>query len=205
MKNLDVILRILDEKFPDPQPSLQYTTPFTLLIATLLSAQCHDEQVNKVTPRLFARASTPQQMKALTEQEIGQLIHSCGFYKVKAHYIRTLSQQLCDHFAGIVPNNFAELETLSGVGHKTASVVIGHAFGIPAFPVDTHIKRVSLKWGLSQGPSVEKVEADLKQIFPKKDWFKRHLQMILYGRYYCNHIACNTKHLCNICKTLQKY
>ena len=115
-----------------------------------------------------------------------------------------MSQQLCDHFHGIVPNNFAELETLSGVGHKTASVVMGHAFGIPAFPVDTHIKRVALKWGLSQGPSVEKIEEDLKQIFPKKDWFKRHLQMILYGRYYCNHIACNAKHLCDICKALQK-
>lgn len=204
MKNLDVVLQELDGKFPNPQPSLQYTTPFTLLIATLLSAQCHDEQVNKVTPKLFEKAATPQQMKDLSEQEIGQLIHSCGFYKVKARYIQTLSQQLCDHFQGVVPNTFEELESLVGVGHKTASVVMGHAFGFPAFPVDTHIRRVSLKWGLSRGPSVEKIEADLKQIFPKKDWFKRHLQMILYGRQFCNRVACTPEHPCDICKALNQ-
>mgnify|MGYP004651473001 FL=1 len=203
MTSLDIILKVLDEKFPNPQASLHYTTPFTLLIATLLSAQCHDEQVNKVTPQLFAKADTPQQMQTLSEQEIGQLIHSCGFYKVKAHYIRILSQQLCDQFHGIVPNTFEELETLTGIGHKTASVVLGHAFGLPAFPVDTHVKRVAIRWGLSQGPSVEKVEEDLKFIFPQKDWFKRHLQMVLYGRHYCNHTACNQKHLCDICKNLQ--
>jgi endonuclease III len=198
-----LIIHILDKYYPQPQASLVYTTPFTLLIATLLSAQCHDEQVNRVTPKLFEKADTPQKMALLSEETIGQLIYSCGFYRTKAHYIRELSEQLCVLHNGIVPNNFEDLEKLSGVGHKTASAVLGHAFGIPTFPVDTHVRRLAIRWGLSRGPSVERVEHDLKNIFSQNTWFKRHIQMISYGRQFCNHQTCNQKHSCEICFVLK--
>ena len=201
-ERVNVITRILDKHYPYPQASLNYTTPFTLLVATLLSAQCHDEQVNRVTPKLFQLADTPQKMASLSEETIGKIIYSCGFYHAKAHYIRELSEQLCTLHNGVVPSNFETLEKLSGVGHKTASVVLGHAFGIPAFPVDTHVRRLAIKWHLSPGPSVERVECDLKQIFPENTWFKRHIQIISFGRQFCNRQTCRPDHLCEICSAL---
>lgn len=202
LKRTDIILKLLNHFCPDPQPSLVYSTPYQLLIAVLLSAQCKDERVNKVTPQLFQEASTPQAMRQLPLKRIEAIIHSCGFFKVKARYIHELSEQLCTLYDGQVPASFEALESLSGVGHKTASVVMGHAFGEKTFPVDTHIHRLSLKWQLSKGPSVEKVEADLKQLFSDTIWHKLHLQMINYGRNYCNRFACTSKKLCPICQAL---
>ncbi|MGX8717255.1 MAG: endonuclease III [bacterium] len=204
-ERIEIVTHILDKCYPNPQASLDYTTPFTLLVATLLSAQCHDEQVNRVTPKLFEKANTPQKMALLSEETIGKLIYSCGFYHSKAHYIRELSEQLCTLHNGNVPQDFESLEKLSGVGHKTASVVLGHAFGLPAFPVDTHIRRLAIKWKLSPGPSVERVEQDLKRIFPQNTWFKRHIQIISYGRQYCNRQACRPEHPCEICSALKIY
>ena len=201
-KRATIILKQLDIFCPDPKPSLTYETPYQLLIAVLLSAQCKDERVNQVTPRLFQEAPTPQAMVKLPIETIERIIHSCGFFKVKSRYIHKLSEQLCTHYNGQVPATFEALESLSGIGHKTASVVMGHAFGMKTFPVDTHIHRLSLKWQLSKGPSVEKVEADLKCIFPDSIWHKLHLQMIDYGRNYCNRFACTSKKLCPICKAL---
>ena len=205
MIKIELVRTLLDEKYPDPHVSLDYTTPFQLLIATLLSAQCHDEQVNKVTPVLFQKASTPEQMRSLGETEIGKLIYSCGFYRTKSHYIAQLSKQLCERFGGAVPDTFEDLESLPGIGHKTASVVMMYAFGYPAFPVDTHIHRVAMQWGLSKGPTVERVEKDLKTLFHQNLWYKLHLQMINYGRKFCNHVACKKEHPCPICKALNIY
>ena len=192
---------LLDEIIPYPNAALDYRSPFALLIATLLSAQCHDEQVNRVMPTFLKRAPSPETVCALSEEEIGAIIHSCGFFRVKAHYIATLSRQLCENFNGNVPDDFPSLESLAGVGHKTASVVMGYAFGHPTFPVDTHVHRLALKWHLSSG-SVEKVEADLKRLFPESDWFRRHIQMITYGRKYCNRVVCKEGSLCRVCRVL---
>jgi len=202
-QRVHIVIRYLDAAFPDPGPSLQASSPFELLIATILSAQCRDEQVNRVLPALMKAAPSPPKMRLLPEETIQNLIHSCGFFRAKAHAISALSHQLCARFHGQVPSTFGDLESLPGVGHKTASVVMGHAFGQPAFPVDTHIKRLALKWGLSQGPTVERIEADLKRLFPQSTWFKRHMQMILFGRTYCNRTACKPAHLCCICKALK--
>ncbi|MCQ2956081.1 MAG: endonuclease III [Opitutales bacterium] len=201
---LQIILHYLDQAFPNPEPSLQASTPFEILIATLLSAQCHDEQVNRVMPNLMNAAHTPQEMRKVPEATLQKLIYSCGFFRNKARAIKALSEQLCERFNGEVPCTFDDLESLPRVGHKTASVVMGHAFGQFAFPVDTHIHRLALKWGLSKGPNVERVERDLKRIFPQNDWFKRHLQLILFGRAYCNRTQCKPEHLCCICKALQE-
>ena len=198
-----IVIRYLDAAFPDPVPSLRANSPFELLIATILSAQCRDEQVNRVLPALMKAAPSPQKMRLLPEKTIQNIIHSCGFFRAKAHALSALSHQLCARFHGQVPSTFGDLESLPGVGHKTASVVMGHAFGQPAFPVDTHIKRLALKWGLSQGPTVERIEADLKRLFPQSTWFKRHMQMILFGRTYCNRTQCKPTHLCCICKALK--
>ena len=204
-KRVVKVVECLEQMVPNPCTSLPYDSPFALLIATLLSAQCHDEQVNRVMPGLWKKASTPQEMCLLSEAEIGALIHPCGFFRTKAHYIATLSRQLCERFHGEVPNHFPSLESLAGVGHKTASVVMGHAFGYPAFPVDTHVYRLARKWRLSVGSSVERVEVDLKRCFPQNEWFRRHLQMITYGRLYCNRVACKPEHLCKICQALQAF
>ena len=201
-KRARIILDQLDTFCPDPKPSLTYETPYQLLIAVLLSAQCKDERVNRVTPKLFQQGPTPQSMVKLPIEALETIIYPCGFFKVKARYIHELSQQLCTQYNGQVPSTLEALERLSGVGHKTASVVMSHAFGAKTFPVDTHIYRLSLKWGLSKGPSVEKVEADLKRIFPDSVWYKLHLQMIDYGRKYCNRFACTSQKLCPICKAL---
>jgi endonuclease III len=176
---------VLDGLYPAPPIPLNHRDPFTLLIAVLLSAQTTDAQVNKVTPALFARASNPRQMAELTENEILACIRSCGLAPSKAKNIARLAGILVDEHGGSVPRDLAALERLPGVGHKTASVVMSQAFGEPAFPVDTHIHRLAARWRLSDGSSVEKTERDLKKLFPRDEWSRRHLQIIYFGREYC--------------------
>lgn len=176
---------ILDRIYPQPPIPLTHEDPFTLLIAVLLSAQTTDVQVNRVTPALFAKASTPAAMAALSETKILSLIRSCGLAPSKARNIRKLAVMLLKEHGGNVPANMEALEELPGVGHKTASVVMVQAFGEPAFPVDTHIHRLAQRWRLSKGKNVEQTERDLKKLFPKEEWGKRHLQMIYFGREYC--------------------
>jgi endonuclease-3 len=176
---------ILDELYPEPPIPLDHRDAFTLLIAVLLSAQTTDAQVNKVTPALFARASTPAAMARLTEAEILDCIRSCGLSPGKSKNIRKLAQTLLDEHRGEVPVDMDALERLPGVGHKTASVVMSQAFGHPAFPVDTHIHRLAERWGLSRAKNVEMTERDLKKVFPRDTWSRRHLQMIYFGRQYC--------------------
>ncbi|TAE00848.1 MAG: endonuclease III [Bacteroidetes bacterium] len=180
-----VISNILEELFPEVPIPLQHSDPYTLLIAVLLSAQCTDERVNKVTPFLFARAKTPAEMVQLSVDEIQEIIRPCGLSPKKSKAIYSLSRVLLEKYDGQVPKTFEQLEELDGVGHKTASVVMSQAFGFPAFPVDTHIHRLAFRWQLSSGKNVEKTEQDLKKIFPKKKWNKLHLQMIFFGRKYC--------------------
>lgn len=197
------IERILNELYPEPPIPLQHGDSYTLLIAVLLSAQCTDARVNKVTPELFAAASTPQEMVKLSVKEIQKIIHSCGLSPQKAKAIWELSDILIKKFVGNVPESFEELESLPGVGHKTASVVMAHAFDHPAFPVDTHIHRCAERWGLSSGKNVKQTEKDLKALFPKKHWIRLHLQMIYFGREYCpakKHDAA----LCPICSWISK-
>ena len=176
---------ILDGLYPNPPIPLAHRDPFTLLIAVLLSAQTTDAQVNKVTPALFARAATPAAMATLREDEILALIRSCGLSPSKAKNIRRLAQILVEEHGGNVPRDLEALERLPGVGHKTASVVMAQAFGEPAFPVDTHIHRLAHRWRLSNGTNVEKTERDLKKVFPRDEWGRRHLQIIYFGREYC--------------------
>lgn len=193
----------LDELFPNPPIPLNFSNPYTLLIAVLLSAQCTDVRVNLVTAELFKAASTPQQMILLGVEKIADYIKTCGLYQNKSKNIFKLSQILVEKYGGEVPRTFEELEALPGVGHKTASVVMSHAFKTPAFPVDTHIHRLATRWGLSDGSSVENTEADLKKIFPKQEWEKRHLQIIYFGRTYCK-AAGHKKEDCPICRTIGK-
>lgn len=179
------IAAILNQYVPHPQMPLLYSDPFTLLIAVLISAQCTDERVNQVTPKLFALASTPQKMAQLSPKKVEAIIRPCGLAPTKSRAIVQLSKDLIAHHKGRVPRTFEELEQLPGVGHKTASVVLAHAFDIPAFPVDTHIHRCAKRWGLSSGKSVEETERDLKRLFPEKSWIKIHLQMTLFARKFC--------------------
>ena len=181
----DRIGAILDRLYPTPPIPLRHQDPFTLLIAVLLSAQTTDAQVNKVTPALFARAETPAAMAALPESEILSLIRSCGLAPGKARNIKKLAETLVAEHGGAVPRNLEALETLPGVGHKTASVVMTQAFGVPAFPVDTHIHRLAFRWRLSKAKNVEQTERDLKRLYPTDEWGKRHLQIIYFGREYC--------------------
>lgn len=179
------IQRILDELFPETPIPLQHVDPYTLLVAVLLSAQCTDERVNKVTPFLFAKADNAQDMANLEVADIREIIKPCGLSPRKSQAISDLSKILLEKYNGQVPASFEALEALPGVGHKTASVVMSQAFGVPAFPVDTHIHRLAWRWGLSEGKNVEKTEADLKKLFPKDTWNKLHLQIIYFGRQYC--------------------
>jgi len=179
------IRTVLDERIGDPGIPLDHADPYTLLIAVLLSAQCTDERVNRVTPELFARASTPAEMVRLSADEIRAIIKPCGLSPAKSKNIRALSEMLLERHGGEVPRTLEELEELPGVGHKTASVVLCQAFGEPAFPVDTHIHRLAARWGLSNGRSVEQTERDLKKLFPRDAWARVHLQIILFGRAYC--------------------
>lgn len=192
------IASILDSLFPNPEIPLFHKDAFTLLIAVLLSAQCTDKRVNEIAPLLFTLADTPQKMSELTSEEIEEIIRPCGLSNVKSRAILKLSTDLLEYHNGEVPNTLKELEKLPGVGHKTASVVMIQAFDIPAFPVDTHIHRCAKRWGLSCGKSVIKTEADLKKLFPKKDWQKLHLQMIYFARKYCPARGHNEKS-CPIC------
>lgn len=179
------IHKILDELFPNPPIPLTHTSPYTLLIAVLLSAQCTDQRVNQVTPELFKLADTPEKMIMLSVARIQEIVRPCGLSERKASAIKKLSEELLASHGGKVPVDFAILESFPGVGHKTASVVMAQAFGIPAFPVDTHIHRVAKRWGLSSGRSVEQTEKDLKLLFPKKHWIRLHLQIIYFARKYC--------------------
>jgi len=179
------IALVLESCFPQTPIPLEHADPYTLLIAVLLSAQCTDVRVNQVTPFLFDRASTPFEMTELSVEEIQAIIRPCGLSKTKANNISRLSQILIESHSGVVPETLAELEELPGVGHKTASVVVNQAFGIPSFPVDTHIHRLAYRWGLSNGKNVVQTEVDLKKVFSEETWGKVHLQMIFFGRKFC--------------------
>ena len=179
------ILKILDELYPETPIPLDHRDPYTLLVAVLLSAQTTDKKVNEVTPELFARASTPQEMADLEVEEIHSLIRQIGLANQKAKNLKKLSQILVETHGSQVPDNFEDLEALPGVGHKTASVVMAQAFHKKAFPVDTHIHRLADRWGLSRGKNVTQTERDLKKVFPEDTWDRVHLQIIFFGREHC--------------------
>lgn len=178
------VVEELEKLYPETPVPLDHTDAYTLLIAVLLSAQCTDERVNQITPQLFARANNPHDMIKLSVEEIREIIRPCGLSPAKSKAIHRLSELLIEHHGGEVPQSFDALESLPGVGHKTASVVMAQAFGVPAFPVDTHIHRLMFRWGLSTGKSVEQTERDAKKLFPEALWNKLHLQIIFYGREY---------------------
>ena len=196
-----LVQKILDQTFPHPTIPLKHTNPYTLLIATLLSAQCTDKRVNQVTPHLFTHGQTPEAIVKLSLQEVIQIIRPCGLYNTKAKAILGLSQKLIDRHKGKVPRTFKELESLPGIGHKTASVVLSHAFGKLTFPVDTHIHRCAKRWGLSKGTTVIQTERDLKSLYPQGSWGKLHLQIIHFARTYCPARSHKTTK-CPICSKL---
>ena len=195
-----IVIKILDKFYPETPIPLNHDNVYTLLIAVLLSAQCTDERVNKITPKLFSIAPDPKSMSRLTIKNIYRIIKPCGLGPQKSKAIKELSNILIDKFNGEVPNTFEELEQLPGVGHKTASVVMSQGFGIPAFAVDTHIHRLAQRWGLTNGKNVKQTEKDLKNIFPEETWNKLHLQIIFWGREYCSARSCYGLD-CKICKT----
>ena len=181
----NAILEILEKLYPETPIPLDHTDPYTLLVAVLLSAQCTDERVNKITPALFELADNPKDMAMKDVEEIKAIIKPCGLSPRKSKAISELSEIIINKHRGEVPQCFDALEALPGVGHKTASVVMAQAFGVPAFPVDTHIHRLARRWGLSSGKNVDQTEKDLKRLFPEDKWNKLHLQIIFYGREYC--------------------
>tara|TARA_B100000242_G_scaffold50774_1_gene30404 strand:+ start:240 stop:893 length:654 start_codon:yes stop_codon:yes gene_type:complete len=195
-----IISDILDNQYKKIPVPLDHSDPFTLLIAVLLSAQCTDERVNKITPKLFKKANNPKKMRKLTEKQIYNIIRPCGLGPQKSKAIKKLSDILVRDFDGNVPCELTELEKLPGVGHKTASVVVAQAFNIPSFPVDTHIHRLAQRWGLSKGKNVKQTEKDLKKIFPIDKWNKLHLQIIFWGREFCQARECWGLE-CKVCKT----
>ena len=199
-ERVDWLDRTLDEHYPAPPIPLDHKDPFTLLVAVLLSAQCTDARVNKVTPELFALADNPFDMSKQTVEAINQIVRPCGLAPRKAQAIQGLSEILLQKHEGAVPSTFEGLEELPGVGHKTASVVMTQAFGHPAFPVDTHIHRLAQRWKLTSGKNVTQTEKDLKRHFPKERWNKLHLQIIYYAREYCQAHACHGME-CLICKS----
>lgn len=194
-----LIARRLEELYPHPPIPLHHTDAFTLLVAVVLSAQCTDKRVNEVTPILFARASTPEAMAALPVEEIRDIIRPCGLSPQKSRALKELSRLIVERHAGQVPRTFAELEALPGVGHKTASVVMSQAFGVPAFPVDTHIHRLAKRWRLTAGRNVVETERDLKKLFPPESWNLLHLRIIYYGREHCTARGCDGTR-CEICQ-----
>ena len=194
------ILKILDKYYPEPEVPLHHKDAYTLLISVLLSAQCTDERVNKTTPALFKLADNPYDMVKLTVEEIREIIKPCGLSPMKSKGIYGLSKILIEKHGGKVPNTFEALEELPAVGHKTASVVMTQWFGIPAFPVDTHIHRLAYRWGLTNGKSVEQTEKDLKRLIPKEKWNTAHLQIIYFGREFCPARGHHWKD-CPICST----
>ncbi|MBT3470131.1 MAG: endonuclease III [Opitutae bacterium] len=189
----------LEELYPNPAIPLLHKDSYTLLVAVLLSAQCTDERVNKVTPALFDLADDPASMARLSIEAIDNAVRSCGLSPRKAKAISEMSQILELEHGGQVPADMETLETFPGVGHKTASVVMSQAFGVPSFPVDTHIHRLAQRWGLTSGKNVRQTEEDLKSLFPEDSWNKLHLQIIYYGREYCSSRGCNGT-ICEICK-----
>lgn len=197
----DWIRRRLEELYPETPIPLNHSDPYTLLVAVLLSAQCTDKMVNTVTPDLWLLADNPLDMSQRTEAEILEIIRPLGLAPRKSKAIRALSTILVEKHKAQVPQDIELLESLPGVGHKTASVVMSQAFGVPAFPVDTHIHRLAQRWGLTSGRNVVQTEADLKRLFPEDSWNKLHLQIIFYGREFCTARGCDgTK--CEICTTL---
>jgi endonuclease III len=190
----------LQALYPKPPIPLEHKDPYTLLVAVLLSAQCTDERVNKITPVLFAEADNPFDMAMVPVETIHRIIKPCGLAPQKSKAIANLSRILVDQYGGAVPADIAALESLPGVGHKTASVVMSQTFGVPAFPVDTHIHRLAQRWGLTNGRSVAQTEKDLKSLFPKHKWNNLHLQIIYYGREYCSARSCDGT-VCEICRT----
>ena len=194
-----IVSKILNTFYPETPIPLDHYDNYSLLVAVLLSAQCTDERVNKVTPELFNMASTPLEMSKLSRDAIYKIIKPCGLGPKKSKAIKSLSKTLVEKYDSAVPNTFEDLEKLPGVGHKTASVVMSQGFGIPAFAVDTHIHRLAQRWGLSNGINVKKTESDLKKIFPISSWNKLHLQIIFWGREFCQAKACFGLQ-CDICK-----
>ncbi len=190
----------LTELYPDPPVPLNHSNAFTLLVAVLLSAQCTDERVNQVTPALFKKADTAKKMTRVAVDKILEIIRPCGLSPGKSKAIAGLSRILVDQYGGEVPADFEALESLPGVGHKTASVVMAQAFGVPAFPVDTHIHRLAQRWGLTSGKNVKQTEADLKKLFPEESWNDLHLQIIFYGREFCTARGCNGM-VCELCRS----
>lgn len=197
----DFLVHRLEQLYPETPIPLDHTDPFTLLIAVLLSAQCTDLRVNQITPALFALANTPENMMCQSVDAVREIIKPCGLSPRKSIAIVELSRLIVTHHDGQVPQNFPDLEALPGVGHKTASVVMAQAFGVPAFPVDTHIHRLAKRWKLSKATNVEQTERDLKKIFPREKWNKLHLQIIFAGREHCSARGCNG-HTCLLCREL---
>ena len=189
-ERVELIQRVLEELYPDTPSPLDHKNNFELLVAVLLSAQCTDERVNMVTPDLFSKADNAYEMAELTAEDILASIKSCGLAPKKSRAIAKLSRILADNYSGQVPESFDDLESLPGVGHKTASVVMSQGFGYPAFPVDTHIHRLAQRWKLTSGKNVRQTEKDLKRLFPESAWNKLHLQIIYYGREYCKARSC---------------
>ena len=199
-KRAKVILKILNQIYPKTPIPLKHKSKFTLLISVLLSAQTTDVNVNNVTKDIYRKHYKPEHFAKLGRKKIEKLIKSIGIFRMKAKSIYLLSKQLIENHGGKVPETFEDLEKLPGVGHKTASVVMSQGFGYPAFPVDTHIHRLSQRWGLTDGKNVTQTETDLKKAFPKESWNKLHLQIIYYGRQYCSARGCDGR-VCEICKT----
>lgn len=197
----DYIGRRLAELYPETPIPLDHRDPYTLLVAVLLSAQCTDKRVNLVTPALWAVANNPHEMASVPVEAIQAIIRPCGLSPQKAKAISGLSRLLVERHGGLVPRTFGELEALPGVGHKTASVVMTQAWGMPAFPVDTHIHRLAQRWKLTEGRNVGQTEADLKRVFPEEQWNKLHLRIIFYGREHCTARGCDGT-VCEICRTL---
>lgn len=200
-EKVDFVIQKLEELYPQTPIPLEHQDPYTLLVAVLLSAQCTDARVNQVTPFLFEKANTPQEMVNVPVEEIKAIIRPCGLSPRKSKAISELSQMLLDKHDGIVPQDFEALEALPGVGHKTASVVMSQAFGVPAFPVDTHIHRLMYRWTLSNGKNVVQTEKDAKRLFPQDLWNKLHLQIIYFGREYCPARGHNPQ-VCPICSVI---
>ncbi len=196
-----IVMQRLEQHYPETPVPLDHCDPFTLLVAVLLSAQCTDKKVNEVTPALFKDGPNPAAMAALSEATILTHIRQLGLARTKAAHVKRLAELLLERHDGQVPRSFNALEALPGVGHKTASVVMAQAFGVPAFPVDTHIHRLAQRWGLSSGENVARTETDLKRLFPREAWNKLHLQIIFYGRELCTARGCNGMQ-CPLCKEL---
>lgn len=197
----DYVGKELAKLYPETPVPLDHTDAFTLLVAVVLSAQCTDKKVNEVTPALFAEAGTPAKMAKMTVARVLTLIRQLGLAPQKSKALVGLGKLLMAKHGGVVPRTFEELEELPGVGHKTASVVMAQAFGVPAFPVDTHIHRLAQRWGFSDGRSVEQTERDLKALFPREAWNRLHLQIIFYGREFCTARGCDGT-VCGLCREL---